>query len=626
MAWMHRSSARILALAALAAAAAGLGAACAGGPARTPAAVQPAPAPTPRPPASGEPGGAAPAPAPAPSAEAEPREGAGHGFPTPEQLEQLGDTPAPDVFSPDVRPVDEWTLAGPFPAQVGAIPRAPGNVWEELLGDVVQSRAGLVVPTEAMTCMAREVGLFYLAQGGLPDDGLRRFMTSRCQASVSQVAFGYLDGPAPDSLPEERIYAGWEQGLRQTLEHSVAGGPRTVGIWFGRSGGHAVAMVATGRRDLHIEPFSPFADAKGRVEIRGEVLVPAVGVSALVNRGAYGVAPCSADTELAPPRFDFVCEVDRRDAWTHVALGVTPPDRLLSRAGLTVLVWPSRRTLDVYRAPRLDAPHPARDLASIPADLVALLNDVRTKAGLAPVALDETQSQVAAELAPHFFSAMFARSPDVHADLVALGMIAGWGVDGIVETGHFAAGWVVRSTDLGRLLAQAIDYPVSREALLAPEIDRIAVGPVLDTTPGAEAVAAVFGTYSLFAAESHDAFAARVYDKLAAERKAKGAGAPARLDELSGLCQEAASSVQGGMDPQDAMSVLLQRSVQVLRRPASGWMAEVRDLDDLEFPAEYLTDPTFSLAISVSHRRPAGEPWGRYVVMLVVADPQQWGT
>jgi hypothetical protein len=522
--------------------------------------------------------------------------------------------------------VDEWPLAGPFPDSVGPTPRPPGTPWEELLDEAARGRAGLVVMTEPMTCVAREVGRFYLERRGLPDDGLRRFITSRCHASVSQVAFGYLDGPVADAVPEENVFASWQAGLRDTLERSVSGGPRTVGVWFGRSGGHAVAMVAAGRRDLHVEPFSPFADANGRVEIHGEVLVPAVRVSALVNRGAHGVAACEAVSDAEPPRFHFVCEVDRRDAWTHVAISVTPPDRLLSRAGLTVLVWPSSRTLDVYRAPRLSAPHPARDLESIPGDIAALLNGVRLEAGLEPVTLDPVQSQVATRLAPHFFSAMFARSPDVHADLVALGMLAGWGVEGIVESGHFAAGWVVRSTDLGRLLAQALEYPVSREALLAGEIDRIAVGPVLETRAGGEAVAAVFGTYALFSAASHEAFAARVYEKLEAERRAKGAGAPERLDDLSGLCQEAASAVQGGMDPQDAMSLLLQRSVQVLQRPASGWMAEVSDLADIEFPSEYLTDPSFSLAVSVSHHRPAGEPWGRYVVMLVVADPQQWGT
>ena len=52
-----------------------------------------------------------------------PPESARSPFPTPEALEELGDSPEPvEIFSLDVHPVDEWTLAGPFPEKVGALP------------------------------------------------------------------------------------------------------------------------------------------------------------------------------------------------------------------------------------------------------------------------------------------------------------------------------------------------------------------------------------------------------------------------------------------------------------------------------------------------------------------------
>jgi hypothetical protein len=73
------------------------------------------------------------------------------------------------------------------------------------------------------------------------------------------------------------------------------------------------------------------------------------------------------------------------------------------------------------------------------------------------------------------------------------------------------------------------------------------------------------------------------------------------------------------------MSGLLRDSVGVLRAPVSGWITEVRDLEDLEFPEEYLTSPTLRVAVAVSRQQPEGEPWGRYVVMLVVSDPEAWG-
>ena len=83
--------------------------------------------------------------------------------------------------------------------------------------------------------------------------------------------------------------------------------------------------------------------------------------------------------------------------------------------------------------------------------------------------------------------------------------------------------------------------------------------------------------------------------------------------------------VQAGLDPSDVMSVLIRESSNVLRRPVSGWIAEVADIEELEFPTEYLEDPSLAVAVAVGHRKREGEPWGRYVVLLVVAAPESRG-
>ncbi|MDJ0852656.1 MAG: hypothetical protein QNK04_30170 [Myxococcota bacterium] len=567
-------------------------------------------------------------PTPPPAAEA-PDAGAppqGRGFPSPEQLEQLRDAPPPgQVFRLDARPVDEWRLAGPFPKQVGAIPHTDDSPWGELLSDVVARRAGLVASTEAMHCVARELGRFFLAHRGRPSESLKRFIMGRCHATVADVAFGYVDGRVPPRFDEAELFSHWRGAVETTIERAARGGPRSVGIWFGHEGGQAVAMVAYGRREVLVEPFDPFAGEDHRVQIRGEALEPSVRVSTLVNRGRFGVASCERREGVEPPRFDFTCEVDPKDPAAAVALSVTPPERLLSRAGLSLLVWPGKSTVDVYRAPRYAEPRTVAEDSAVAKTFVELLNGVRSEAGLEKVQLDPVQSEAARELAPHFFAAVFDQAPEFTADLVVLGMIAGWGVDGVVESGHFSAAWVVRSNDLGRLLSNALEYPVSREALLAEGIDRVAVGSLLDTTSGSEALAAVFGTYSLFSAETHAEIAQRVYERLDAERTRKGMGEARRLGELEGLFQRAASMVGGGGEPADAMNMLLRESVDVLRAPVSGWVAEVSDLDQIEFPQEYLSSPTLRVGVAVTHKRREGEPWGHYVVMLVVSDPEAWG-
>jgi hypothetical protein len=209
--------------------------------------------------------------------------------------------------------------------------------------------------------------------------------------------------------------------------------------------------------------------------------------------------------------------------------------------------------------------------------------------------------------------------------MVILGMLAGWSVDGIVQSGYFTASWVLRSTDLQRLLAASLEEPSGRETLLAAEIDRIAVGPLLETGAGRESLAAIFGSYAVFSEEDHAASVNAVMEKLGSERARRGLGPPSSIDEVGPLCSSAASRVATGELPRDVMRDLLGETVDILRRPATGWIAEVRDLDELSFPDEYLTRPTLGLALAISHREEPGEPWGRWVVMVVVADAEGHG-
>jgi hypothetical protein len=450
-------------------------------------------------------------------------------------------------------------------------------------------------------------------------------MTARCNATEARIVIGYVDGPVSRRQSDVQIYGHWRDAVRKSLETRLAGGPRTAGIWYGREGDHAVVMQAFGHREIHLEPLSPIPGRSGRIEIRGELLTPAASIRALVNRGRFGVASCESLRENSTTRFAFACDVDMRDPSALISLSVTPPERLLANTVLHVLARPEGRLEDVYRLVSYGAPHPVLDSTAAADDFVDLLNAVRHLAGLSPVILDPGQSATAAELAPPFFASLFGRSPEYNAEMVILGMLAGWGVDGIVQSGYFTASWVLRSTDLQRLLAAALEEPSGRETLLAAEIDRLAVGPLLETSAGHESLAAIFGSYAVFSEEDHAASVNAVMEKLGSERAVRGLGPPKSIDEVGSLCSEAASRVATGELPRDVMRDLLGETVDILRRPATGWIAEVRDLDELSFPDEYLTRPTLGLALAISHREEPGEPWGRWVVMVVVADAEDHG-
>lgn len=563
-----------------------------------------------------------------PAAPAAPKTAAeGGGFPSPQELAQLGDAPVPEnLFDLDVRDLESWQLAGPFPQRIEALPYTGSGPWASLIDDAASRRPGLVLPTEAMYCVAREIGRFFLATRSQPSEGLRRYITARCHATEARVAIGYVDGPVSRHRSDAQVYAHWRDAVRRSLESRLAGGPRTAGIWYGRDGDHAVVMQAFGHREIHVQPFSPVPAADGRIEIRGELLTPAASVRALVNRGRFGVSTCDSTRDVVPTRFAFVCAVDARDASALISLSVTPPERLLSSNVLHVLARPGNGLEDVYRITSYGAAHPVVSPESTPADFVELLNAVRRLAGLAAVALDPGQSETAAELAPAFFASIFGRSPEYNAEMVILGMLAGWGVDGIVQSGHFTASWVLRSNDLQRLLSAALEEPGGRETLLAPAIDRLAVGPLLESAPGHESMAAIFGSYALFSEEDHTASVNAVMEKLGHERAERGLGPPNSIDEVAPLCSQAASRVASGETPRDVMRDLLGETVEILQQPATGWIAEVTDLDELSFPDEYLTRPTLGLALAISHREEPGEPWGRWVVMAVVADVEGHGT
>jgi hypothetical protein len=560
------------------------------------------------------------------------KSGGGKPFPSPEELEELGETPLPaTVFALDVRQLGEWRLAGPFPERVETVAYSDGSPWSTLLDDAARRRVGLAVPTEAMYCVARELGRFFLATGGRPTDSLLRFITTRCNAPVVRVSFAYLEGPVPPGRSEAEILAAWRASLEKTVEDALSGGPSAIGIWYGsepaREGGEegarrGVVMVATGRREVHVDPIATVPDEAGRLVIRGEALAPVGRIRALANRGEYGVLACEGLPGVAPPRFAFVCPLDPNDTAALVSVAVAPRESLLAHSALHVLAWPLGEPQDTYREVTYTGRHIAGDASSFGKDLTELLNAVRGRAGLRAVALDPGQSRVAAELAPPFFAAMFDLAPQALAELAVLGMLAGWSVDGTVQTGYFTASWVVQEPDLGRLLSEALEEPGGREALLAADIERIAVGPLREGEGETASVAALFGTYELFSEADHARSRRAVIDRLTRERARHGLRAPKLLDELDGACHDAAVRVTGGEEPRDAMELLLREGALRLARATTGWVAEVRELGELEFPQEYLEQRDLELAVAVSHRKEKGEPWGRYVVMLVIAAPE----
>jgi hypothetical protein len=194
-------------------------------------------------------------------------------------------------------------------------------------------------------------------------------------------------------------------------------------------------------------------------------------------------------------------------------------------------------------------------------------------------------------------------------------------VDGIVQAGHFTASHVGETLDVDRLLSEALAFPMARSVLLAPDVERIAVGAVVREDVEHPSLSAMIATYSLFSAEAHAEQARKVYAAFDAARRERGLGPAERLHDVEGLSMEAAGMVQAGSAPDEALQSLLEVSVELLQRPVNGWIAEANDLADIEFPEDFLTRRAVGVAVGVSHHRASDEPWGHYVVMMVASDP-----
>jgi hypothetical protein len=302
---------------------------------------------------------------------------------------------------------------------------------------------------------------------------------------------------------------------------------------------------------------------------------------------------------------------------------VTPPGRLLGRGALGLVLWPSGETDDVWRRPSIGKQVLVTADTDVEDAVTALVNGVRKEAGLAPLVLSEAQSVAARQLAPYYFASAFGMGVPQTGDLVILGLIAGWNVEGVVQAGHFASAFVVRSLDLDHLVATALEYPAGRRALLGPDVKRLAVGTVV--REDSEFVAGVFGTYAVFEEAAHDEAARRVIEELDAARAARGKPPVQHLTKVASLGRLAAGRVQSGEKPSDVLGELLRQSSQILHRSVNGWFLDARDLARISFPEPLLERDHVEIAIGVSHHKPAGEAWGRYVVLIVAAGAEGQG-
>ncbi|MCA9550282.1 MAG: hypothetical protein KC933_09620 [Myxococcales bacterium] len=354
----------------------------------------------------------------------------------------------------------------------------------------------------------------------------------------------------------------------------------------------------------------------GEVVVEGHLLVSDAVIRASVNVGDVGFAACVADLSLQMPRFRMRCPVSPADPQTWIQMASFPPGRYLGRTALNLLVAPGEPS-DVYARRKLPGTDAEVTQQTLTARFLEAVNAVRASAGLPALQLEAAESELASRLAPHYFDAAQVRLDPARADLIYLGLRAGWEVSGMVRYGLFGSSLTVGSRSLRFLVDDLLDLPLGREALLDPAVDRVALGTVWSDEQVGMGV--LFSTYAMFGQDDPAKLAVQVRAHLNASRARAGRGP---VGSLSGLADDdgtgrASTLLAEGQAPGQALRGVMGSASRVFAAAVQGYYITTDGVDHLEWPEELLLLDRVDVQISVGWHQPPDEPWGSYVVFVV---------
>jgi hypothetical protein len=525
-----------------------------------------------------------------------------------DELDALAKEPlAPAPKTLPVRDVASWTLDGDLPQAVGHVPLTQvEGAFAPVLADAA-ARQRLTV-TADLTCVAEQLGRFELENDGAPGTLLEKFIFARCGTPSAHVRIGSQFGDAPDAHPDAELAEHWGADVSRSLAAVPPGA--SVGLALTRGNNKARVTLAWAVDEVQLEPVSIFPDGDV-VRIRGAISHRVEEVTAAINQGEYDAADCVRNTDVALPRFELACPVRSADPSAWLGVWVRDPGRFLSHLVFETLVWPSRAPAATYTRPSHAV---LRD--GTPAAFLETLNALRTQLGRPPLQLAGPQSQQVSSLVAPYISASRTQN-DTRADRIALGLIAGWKVEGPVTDGQFSSS-AVPSSAANELLALMIEQPGGRRQLLSKQARVLAYG----TTEASGVIAALVCTYSLIEEpEPTNDRLRTIVDSLNAARQKKGL-APAKWVQLpTAFAADVAREVRAGnAEPMAALRRLMEETSQVMSAPVRGYWLRAGSLDDVRWSGELLTEPAVSVLVTVAPYKDANMPWTSYAILVVTLE------
>ncbi|MCP5066365.1 MAG: hypothetical protein GY946_07330 [bacterium] len=533
-----------------------------------------------------------------------------HPFPKASTLDAIAARPAPDT-SASMREaplaVSTWQLEGPFPDGAGASALASGGELESGVGARIKAGRPGVTLTRGMQCFAREYGRFLGAHGKRPQLDLQAYMAGRCGVVSANQAVTLMLLDASEPLPPV------DDGAIDTVVNSIpdtAGGGE-LGAWLGSGDKHHVLVSAFGtpRVDLSRVERGP-----STVQIAGKVLGATGWLRGHATVGALGFSTCepTPGSTARLPAFDLSCVVDDSDPSAAIDMLAGAPDAILGDRVLNLVV------------PLADAVSSTYKVATMAGDterggLVAQLNAVRAGLSLPALVDVPAQSEIARALLPHYFAAISTADQQT-ADDIALGLMAGWRVEGPIRDAGFASFIGRRGDHTPSLLAELIYFPSTRSTLLNPEATKLALATVDDRQ--STVTAGYVTTYTLFEDRRYVRYEKALLDELDRQRAGKGIGPVERVggpNTDKELDPTMTKLSKGEITPADGMDRALSAYATKLQREFRGYTLGTMVIDGWmpSFPADLLETEKVAVTARLGYYTAESTSWGQYVVYLI---------
>lgn len=518
-------------------------------------------------------------------------------FPEREKLAALAGRPAtlPAAATTKRAAVATWTV------DPSDVPEEATAAETRLLGVAGPTLA--LRPTRALRCAARELARFHLEQGAEADQRVERWVLGLCGQMGAEVSTSVATLNVPANVKDADLLARWQPSISPELKGAQ------VGAAMVRNKTKATFFAVVARSNPPLEVSSP--DEAGRVTVTGAIVDPRANVKdveAWITRGEHGVARCER-AALPLPQVSFACVMDKSDETAWIEVFAQENERLLARDAGHALVRKKSGPHAVARSSR--EPRPAKDAAAFRDAVLGFVNEARAAASLKPLAHAAKESETASAVARHYFQAEISGDSKT-TDLVALGLLAGWDVEGTIRQGDFMSALVAGSEDASRWVDYALEMPLGRRVLLAPSARSLAVGPVTENG----LLASVVSTYAFFESDDHTADVERVHAMLASARAAKRLPAHAKAAP-SKVTRAIAAQVRATGQLEGSVERVAQAETDATGRSTRVWIAVTNDLAALRLPDELLRGDVVPVTIEVTHTKPRDAAWGVYVVYIL---------